>query len=188
MATTTIYPISYSNGYTPPNGRGISITMPSTYQEGDPIKWIVYLHCLDPGPDGISLTDTAHIRSLVDAYNIAVVTINSYIDSAYLDTDLRPAAHIAEGIALAKTIHNFTHYLPGLYGYSAGSASVLKEWRYNGALYSCFGGSSIVTDIFAAGLDTHEFDINAMWASTIFGGPTTSVDPTIHARWLRTPH
>lgn len=173
----TYYPLTYSDDFE----GGISIIMPSTYSEGQPIKWIVYLHPYNPDSgSGTGDTNQDYLKGLVDTYNIALVTIDSRIDTPWMDTIVRPCSHLAEGIAYAKTKHNFNHYLPCLYGWSAGSMALFHEWKRAPYAYSCFAASSILTDIFAdfsgAGID-----LDDLWGD-VFGGTRTST-PTVIARW-----
>ena len=180
-ATVEIYPISYTDGFTPVGGRGVSIILPADYTEGEPRKWVIYLHGM--GEDGVLITNTAYFKALVDEYGIILVTINSDPDNMWWDTDLWPAHHLEEGIALAKEQHDLTAYLPCLYGYSAGATKALTEMQQHPGLYSCFAASSIASDSIAMA-QYSPIDFDALWGLSVFGGNHDSVDATVHARWM----
>ena len=180
-ATVEIYPISYTDGFTPAGGRGVSIILPSSYREGDHRKWVIYLHGM--GEDGVLLTNTAFFTALVDKYGIILVTINSDPNNIWWDTDLWPAHHLEEGIALARQKHDLTAYLPCLYGVSAGATKALTEMQQHPGLYSCFAASSIASDSIAMA-EYSPIAFDNLWGSSVFGGNHDSVDETVHARWV----
>lgn len=176
MGTYTTYPITYSDGTV----SSIAIYTPTGYVEGSPVKWMVHVHGL--GASAVARINEPEYTSMADTYKMILVGINSELLKPWFDTDLYPRLHIEEGIALAKTKHDLTAFLPCLYGVSMGGRKVIHEMVYHPEKYSCFAYSAGVTDMIVWDADNTIWDPS--W-ETFMGGPTTSSDPTIHARWIQ---
>ena len=175
MGIYSVYPITYSDGIS----SSIAIYTPTGYVEGSPVKWMVHIHGL--GASAVDRINDSHYRDMADTYHMIIVGINSELLKPWFDTDLYPRPHLEEGIALAKTKHNLMAFLPCLYGVSMGGKKVIHEMVYHPEKYSCFIYSAGVTDMIVWDADNTIWDTS--W-ETFMGGPTTSPDPTIHARWI----
>jgi hypothetical protein len=183
MATTYTYSITYSNGYTPPGGQGISITIPSTYSlsSKSAIKWACFLHGWTD--NGLSMCDTSYMRGKVEDKGMAVVAINCNTDLPWMDGSSwggYGCDWVREGIALALSkCPSLCHYLPMLVGMSAGTMGALFSLKKDPLLYSGAALTSSLTDLLAAadanGLDAAWYDV--------FLGPHDSANQTIVNRW-----
>lgn len=160
----------------------VGVYIPSGYVKGQPQKWGVWCHA--GGNNGYIIVNNPYYTVQAESHNMIILGFDGRLNGVYshdwVDTDLMVNKHLEDGIAWARETLELYDYLPCLFGNSMGGAKTIYELVNHPDRYSAFATTVAPADY----LQWYE-DNQWPYNYAPFGGTWTSVDPVIHARWLR---